>query len=170
MPLRDWSDIQRDERPALAEIHSPVCAEVFVDRHVEPGVGRDQKQSVEMESTVAEDQWRGVPVPLVDWQVGSTDQDGKLVGRSGPWLAVRPGHEGRIDPVNLVLHRMDDRAARTGKLGEQEGQEMGGPTVIHPVSDHSGEAIHELSVGGMNSADTIVLVDSRFVIWLMDVG
>jgi hypothetical protein len=57
---------------------------------------------------------------------------------------------------------MDDRAAWTGKLGEQERHEMAGPSIIHSVDDQLGVPIHELPVSGIDSADTIVLVDSRF--------
>jgi hypothetical protein len=36
---------------------------------------------------------------------------------------------------------------------------MTGPPVVHPVDHQSGEAIHELSGDGVNSADPIVFVN-----------
>jgi hypothetical protein len=160
--LRDWPDIQRHDRPSLAEVHFMVGAEVILDRLIEPRVRWNQKHGMEVKASVAKGERGRVSVAPVDRQVGSSDQEGKFVGGRGPRLAVGPCREGRKDAVDLILHRLDDRAAWTGKLGEKEGQERGGPPIVNPVSDHSGEAIHELPVGGIHSADGIVLVDLPF--------
>ena len=70
-----------------------------------------------------------------------------------------PGHKGRVEPLELILHRLDDCAAWTGKLNERERHEMAGPPIAYPVGDHVGEAIHELPGDGINSADPVVFVN-----------
>jgi hypothetical protein len=72
---------------------------------------------------------------------------------------MRPGHERRVDPLDFTVHRLDDGAARTGKLRERECDEMAGPPVIQTVGDQLRVAIHLLSVDGVNSADPIVIVN-----------
>ena len=85
-----------------------------------------------------------------------------------------PGHEGRVDPLDLILHRLDDGAARTGKLNERKRHEMAGPSVVYPVDDHLGEAIHLLPGDGINSADPIVFVNLPVgpcrLSWLINLG
>jgi hypothetical protein len=114
-----------------------------------------------MKAAVAEDEGGRCGNPFADLQVGSPDEDRELVQRSGSRLAVRPGHECRIDPIELIFHRLDDRATWTGKLGERESHEMAGPPAVYPVDDHSRVAVDDLPGDGINSADPIVLVDSR---------
>jgi len=74
---------------------------------------------MEVKASIAEDEWGGRRMPLVDLEVGSPDKDRKLVGGSCPRLSVRPGHKGRVEPLELILHRLDDRGAWTGKLNER---------------------------------------------------
>jgi hypothetical protein len=159
--LRHGPDVQPLDQATLAEVHVLVAAKVLLDRDFEPGHGRDQHEAVEVEAAVAEDKRRGSGNPLIDPQVGCPDKDRELVGRRCPRLAVRPGHERRIDPMELVVHRPNDGAARAGKLTERESHEVAGPPAVHPVDDQLGVAIHQLPSGGINSADPIVLMDSR---------
>jgi hypothetical protein len=79
-----------------------IFTKVLVDRDLESGIGRDQQQAMEVKAAIAEDERRGCRVPLVDLQVGSPDQDRKLVSRSGPRFAMSPGHEGRGDPLDFI--------------------------------------------------------------------
>jgi len=72
---------------------------------------------------------------------------------------VGPGHKGRVEPLELILHRLDDRGAWTGKLNERERHEMTGPSIIHPVDDQLGVATHELPGDGIYSTDPIVFVN-----------
>ena len=68
-----------------------VVTKVLLDGDIEPGIGRNEQQGMEVKASIAEDEWGGCGIPLVDLQVGSPDEDWKLVGRGGPRLAVRPG-------------------------------------------------------------------------------
>jgi hypothetical protein len=88
---------------------------------------------MKVKAVVAEDDWRRVPIPLIDWQVRSPDEDRKFVRRSGPRFPMDSGQERRIDPMELVHHPMDDRASWTRKLREQGRQEMTGPSIIYSV-------------------------------------
>jgi len=133
--FRDRPDVQPPDQATLAEVHVPVVTKVLLDGDIEPGIGRNEQQGMEVKASIAEDDWGGRRIPLVDLEVGSPDKDRKLVGGSGPRLAVRPGHERRIDPLEFILHRLDDCATWTGKLGERERHEMTGPIIIHPVDD-----------------------------------
>ena len=157
--FRDRPDVQFPDQATLAEVDVPVVTKVLLDGDIEPGIGRNEQQDMEVKASIAEDEWGGCGIPLVDLQVGSPDKDRKLVGRGGPRLAVRPGHERRIDPLEFILHRLDDGAARTGKLGERERHQVAGPSAIHPVDDELGVTIHELPCGGINSADPVVFVN-----------
>ena len=132
---------------------------MLVDRDLESVVGRDHQQGMEVKAAIAKDKRRRRRVPLIDLQVGSPDEDGKFVARSGPRLAVCPGHERRIDPLEFILHRLDDCAARTVKLRERKCHQMAGPSIAHPVDDQLGVAIHELPGDWINSADPIVFVN-----------
>ena len=67
-----------------------------------------------------------------------------------------PGHERRIDPLDFTVHRLDDGAAPTWKLREQEGDEMARPPLVHAVTDQLGVANHLLSGDWINSADPII--------------
>ena len=163
-PLASFSDrsnVQPGDQAALAEVHVLVISKVVFDGNVEPRVGWDQQQAMEVKAAIAKDERGRRRIPLVDLKVGSPDKDRKLVGRSGPRLAVGPRHERRVDPLDFILHRLEDCAARTGKLNERERHQMGGPPVVYSVDDHLGEAVHELTGDGINSADSIVLVYSR---------
>ena len=156
----DRSNVQPGDQAMLAEVHVLVISKVVFDGNVEPRVGWDHQQAMEVKAAVAEDEWGRPLILLVDLQVGSRDEDRKLIGRSRPRLAVGPGQERRVDPLDFILHRQDDCAARTGKLHERKRHQMAGPSVVHPVDDQLGEAVHELTGDGINSADSIVLVYS----------
>jgi hypothetical protein len=159
--LRHGPDVQPQDQATPAEVHVLVTAKVLLDRDFEPSHGRDKQQAMEVKAAVAEDEGGRCGNPFVDLQVGCPDKDRKLVGRSCPRLAVRPGHERRIDPMEFILHRLDDGATWAGKLTERESHEMAGPSAIYPVDDYLSVAVHELPSGGINSADPIVLVDCR---------
>ena len=70
-----------------------------------------------------------------------------------------PGQERRVDPLDFIFHRQDDGTARTGKLRERKRHQMAGPSVVHPVDDHLGVTINQLTGDGINSADPIVFVN-----------
>ena len=157
--LGDWPDVQPCDQATLADVHVLVFTKVLLDGNAEPGIGRDHQEDVEVKAAVAEDE-RGRPrILLVDLQIGSPDEERKIVGRSGPRLPMRPGDERRIDPLDFTVHRLDDCAARTRKLREREGDEMARPPVVHAVTDQLGVANHELPVDGIDTADPIVIVN-----------
>jgi hypothetical protein len=144
------------------KVNVSVVTKVLFDGDPEPTPRRNQQQAMEVKAAIANDEGRGCGIPLIDLQVGSPDKDRKLVRRGGPRLAVRPGHERRIDPMEFILHRLDDGAARTGKLAERERHEVAGPSAIHPVDDQSGVTIHELPCGRINPADPVVFLQFVF--------
>jgi hypothetical protein len=95
--LGDWPDVQPCDQATLADVHVLVFTKVLLDGNAEPGIGRDHQEDVEVKAAVAEDE-RGRPrILLVDLQIGSPDEERKIVGRSGPRLPMRPGDERRID-------------------------------------------------------------------------
>lgn len=138
-----------------------VVTKVLVDGDREAGIGWDQQQAMEVKAAVAEDE-RGRPrILLVDRQVGSPDEERKIVGRSGPRLPMRPRNERRVDPLEFALHRLDDCATRTRKSNEGKRQQVTGPPIIRPADDQLGVAVHLLSGDLIDSADPIKFVDLR---------
>jgi len=104
--LSDSPNVQLSDQAPLADVHVLVVTKVLVDRDLESGIGRDQQQTMEVKAAVAEDE-RGRPrILLVDLQIGSPDEERKIVGRSGPRLPMRPGDERRIDPLDFTVHRL----------------------------------------------------------------
>ena len=96
---------------------------MLLDGNAEPGIGGTHQEDVEVKAAVAEDE-RGRPrTLLVDLQIGSPDEERKIVGRSGPRLPMRPGDDRRIDPLDFTVYiawvtapRGTRRAARTGSV------------------------------------------------------
>ena len=102
-----------DRRPGPG-IKVSVLFQVFGKRLFETGPGWYQDQKVEVETAVAKYGGDRRPITLVDEKVGRPDEDCQLVVRSRPWLPMNPGHQGRVDALDLVLHFTDDRTARAG--------------------------------------------------------
>lgn len=73
-----------------------------------------------------------------------------------------PGDEGRVDPGEFALHRLDDGCTRAGKLGEGRRQQVAGPSILHSVGDQSRVTGHHLPVDGIGSDDGIVRMGYLF--------
>jgi hypothetical protein len=61
---------------------------------------------------------------FVDIKVQDADQNWQLVSGSRSGFPMNPGQKRRVDPVDLVLHAIDDGLSWTRKLREHEGYQV----------------------------------------------
>ena len=96
-----------------------------------------------MEPAVAKYGRNRRPIRLVDEKVSSPDEDRQLVVRSRPGFSMNPGHEGRVEQLDLVLHFADDRTAGASERGEKDRNQITCPAGLNSVSDQLGVTIHQ---------------------------